>query len=351
MLQRHPKPIKFPTLLPIMRLKGFMRNAAPISCVLGGAVPAFLAGCSGSGLGTTVPAGVAGSTPVKGFTTPSLRQPGGATAFISDYYNSVVYVLNQRAAVTATLTGFTAPGSMTTDKNGNLYVVNHGASNDILELAPPYTSVTKTYSDPDGFAFDVAVDGSGDVAVTNRDGLQRYGIGNVIFYAAGTTTPTGMASSASFPKPYFGAFDKHGTFFFDDLVKGATNVGAIGHDEIGNMSASITSLTTANQIGFPESVHVNTAGDLAIGGASVIYTYAMPTHGNLGSPISTTQLNGSSADFAFANRSHLVLTGNGGGNIVSLFQYPSGGAPLKSVTMPGNAAGEAVLPNGRFILH
>ncbi|HEY2474648.1 MAG TPA: hypothetical protein VGI19_07570 [Candidatus Cybelea sp.] len=333
-----------------------MRIAAPINFALGGAVLALFAGCSGSGLGTTAPASFAGSTPVKGFTTPSLVQTGGATAFISDYYNSVVYVLNERAAVTATLTGFMHPGSMATDKNGNLYVVNHGASNEILELAPPYTSVTKTYSDPDGFALDVAVDGSGDVAVTNRDGTQHYGIGNVIFYSAGSTTPTGMASSTGFPKPYFGAFDKRGTFFFDDRVGGGTNIGAVRHGEIKNMNAPIVPLTMANPIVFPGSVHVSTAGDLAIGdpmsaGGPVIYTYAMPTDGNLGSPISTTPLPGSSADFAFASRSHLVLTNNGGGDIVYLFRYPSGGAPLKNVTMPGNAAGEAVLPNGRFILH
>lgn len=332
-----------------------MKIAVAIRFVLGGAGLAVLAGCSGSGLGTTAPATFAGSAPVRGFTTPGLMQSGGATAFVSDYYNSVVYVLNQRAAVTATLTGFVHPASMATDKNGNLYVVNYGATNEILELAPPYTSVTKTFSDPDGFALDVAVDGSGDVAVTNRDGSQHYEIGNVIFYAAGSTTPTGMASSASFPKPYFGAFDKRGTFFFDDRVGGGTNIGAIRHSQINNMNASIVPLTTSNHIVFPGSVHVSSAGDLAIGDrmsvdGPVIYTYAMPTHGSLGSPLSTTPLSGSSADFAFASRSHVVLTDNGGGNIVYLFGYPSGGSPLKSVTMSGNAAGEAVLPGGKFTL-
>ncbi len=368
-----------------------MRIPSQIGYVLSGsAALAILAGCSGGSTGTTsstlpqttgrngaatqavsrhtlpsasgLPASFAqlvhmGSP--RGFITPALKAPGGAMGFISDYNNSVVYVLNTAGQVTATLTGFASPDGMATDKSGNLYVTNQG-TNSVLVLAPPYTSVTKTLSDPGEIPIGVAVDPSGNVAVTNIF-TTSSGAGNVVFYAAGSTTPTGMASSPTFTSPRFCAFDKRGDLALDDddiYNTGAVNVGAVLHGNVNNMSGKIITLTTSNTIAFPGGVQVSTSGKLAVGDQSSsppsVYTYNPPTGTNLGSPVSTTPLTGTvdPVNFAFAPGSTLLLEADAGANNAGLYSYPAGGSPVKTITIAGSSLpiGAAIVPTEQFTL-
>ncbi len=301
-----------------------------------------------------------GTSPVHGFVTPGLMTPGGATAFVSDYDNNVVYILNKAGTITATLAGFQNPYGMATDKGGDLYVVNQGASN-VLEFAPPYTGAPiATFSDPGEIAIDVAVDNDGNVAVTNTE-TTAAGAGDVVFYSNGSKNPTGKAMGNTFTSPRFCAFDKNGDLVLDDVDifnTKAVNVGAILRGNLTNPNGKIITLTTSNAIVYPGGVQVTPSGNVAVDDQSAsppsIYTYEAPTSRNLGSPISTTVLSGtdSPVTFAFSAEGTLVFTVDAALSTADLFHYPAGGSPIEEAGFPPFATplGVAVVPTEQFTI-
>ncbi len=288
------------------------------------------------------------------------RTPSGGAAFVSDYNNNAVYVLNASGTVTATLTGFTNPEGLATDSAGDLYVANTGAQN-VVELAPPYTGPPlATFNDSGEYPGDVAVDANGNLAVTNLE-TTAGAAGNIVFYRAGSTSPTGSASSPTFTSPRFCAFDKYGDLALDDndqFNTGAVNIGGVVGGINGN--GTIVTLTTNNSITFPGGVQVSSSGQLAVldqigdGSGPAIYTYNAPTTLNLGSPASTTLLanDDDPAGFAFLPGSTLVLTVDAVFDSVLLYDYPAGGSPIKTEGgAPGGAPiGVAIDPTEQFTL-
>ncbi len=234
--------------------------------------------------------------------------PRAPVAFISDAVNNAVYESNASNAICATFSGpFSYPQGLSVDHHGNVYVANTGAG-DIVEFSPTTGQTVNTFSDPGELPSDVAVDGSGNVAVANI-GPTSSGTGNVVFYAAGSTSPTGTASSSNFTSPRFCAFDKQGDLDLDDYESkiGVTNVGVVFRGSIHNMTAAIRPLSGAS-ITFPGGVEVlntsGTYGTLAIldqgsGHGGTIDTYASLVYPNLG-PATPTALMNSSDPIGFA---------------------------------------------------
>ncbi len=284
---------------------------------------------------------------VKGFVSPELDAPGGANLFISDYTDGVVDIYNIAGMLTATLTGFAQPRGLAVDKSGNLYVADTDNFR-VLVYAPPYNGRPTTLQDPNQFLANVAVDGNGNVAVTNL-ATTSAGPGSVSFYAKGTTRPTNIVSSPpTIGEVFFGAFDAKGNLYIDGLDSaGHTTFGIVAG---GIKGAAITPLTTSNTFSFPGGVAVTTQGLIAIDDqvGRTIYTYNPPNAKtrSLGSPVFTTTLAGANdpVTFAFTENNRFAVTADAGNGTAALYRFPAGGSLINRLNFSYQPMGVAINP-------
>ncbi len=276
----------------------------------------------------------------------SRQRPVG---FVSDYFNSIVnvYSFGGSGLLVGRLAGFSGPQGLTTDRAGNLYVADT-LNNRVQVYAPPYNGSPTTLNDPGQYPGDVAVDGSGNIAVTNIYGTGGQQ-GSVSLYAAGATSPTNTLSSTDFGLIYFAAFDSAGNLYLDGLAPaGATRVGEVAG---GISGTAITTLTPANTITYPGGVAMTAQGLIAIDDqkAAAIYSYNPPDPtGSLGSPVSTTPLNNATdpVTFALTAANTFAITVDASQDVVSAYPFPAGGPPTKTAprARPGQPVGVAIIP-------
>ena len=286
---------------------------------------------------------------------PAPCPPKGPFGFISDFSNNVVYELRMTPlAICAILTGppFSNPQGIATDHHGNLYVANTGGNN-VLRYAMPYTGAPFVMQDPGEYPVDVAVDPKGNVAVTNLESTSG-GPGNIALYAVGSSVATGSASSPTFTSPRFAAFNSVGELFLDDVDlfnTGVVNVGAFYPNYV-SFANGIATLTTANSIGFPGGVQINTAHKVAIDDQSggFIYSYNSPSGLNLGSPATTTLATSSDpVGFAFNAGGNHTLSANAVSQAALYNKYPTG-VLVSSLIFGGNSLpiGAGTVPTEQY---
>jgi hypothetical protein len=262
----------------------------------------------------------------------------GNETIVSDGVNNVVSVFNRGGGTTARITaGISAPTGIATDAAEQLYIANTGGGN-VLVYAKPYTSLTLTIPDTVGIPVGVAVSTTGIVAVMN--GGLGTASGNVTFYAKGSTTPCVTVASNAGLYPMTGAFDAAGNLFIlaDHLVKGRDTT-FVGEISGGCSATSVAILRTGNALAQPNALQVRRGSilvmDQPVGNQgpvlanldSVIYTYAPPVNGSLGSPLIVTKLTQGITPTAFAlsangNRVWTVHSGLGAGRIE--YTFPAG---------------------------
>ncbi len=303
----------------------------------------FVVACSAALAAVANPSGAAATRAA----TTARPSPGRAFVFVSAYFTNSVYAYDTAGRLVATLGGFNAPSGLATDASGTLYVADTGNSR-VQVYRPPYNGKPTTLSDgqePE----DVAVDASGNVAVTNYE--TSYGRKATIdFYAKGSTKPTRVISSKSFAYFDFCAFDKAGNLFLDGF--GAT--AEVGEVVGGIRGTSITNLTTGNALAYAGGVGVTKTGLISILDSQrrAIYSYDPPTNGNLGSPIQSTSLSGASnpLGIAFApDNTHVAVADVNLGELL-VYRFPAGGLALAGVTLPGfgRAFGVAIVPTEQY---
>ncbi len=266
------------------------------------------------------------------FAEPDAKSSGNI--IVSDAGANIVDVLTTAGKPVATISAnLSEPQGLATDKTGNLYIANTGAS-DIIVYKSDYKTVSATLSDPGQYPVGVSVSaGSGLVGVTNiitTGGLR----GSVSFYGVGKTTPCNTVYGAGFSRVYFGAFDAHGNYFVDGQnALGATLVGEVSG---GCAAKGIVTLKTSNAITFPGGIEVTPAGTIAIDDQSGpnIYTYSAPTASGLGSPVATTPLTGAGdpVTFAFNAAASDVYTADAVFASAYEYAYPKGGNPIQTIT-------------------
>lgn len=313
----------------------------------------ILGGCA-SAIPSSQPAGSAAAL--------HAAKPSRAVAFLSDWNNDVVYVIDSQGNVT-TLSAIGGPEGLAVDAQHNLYVVNDAYS-EVQIYAPPYNAGFTVLSNAGIRPVGVAVDRNGDVAVTST-GSATSGIGGVAFYAKGSTTPTNViAANSKFAGDFYCAFDAKGNLYLDSRNgSGPFEAGEV----VGGINGkSVTPLTTKNLVQYPGGMQVTSKGQIAIlnqsanGTAATVYTYDPPKHGSLGNPIATTGLISSYDAVAFAlTRQGEIFTGdtyyaanrprsNHQDQIgqAQWFAYPSGGASSKNIRLNYNTTivGAAVNP-------
>lgn len=282
-----------------------------------------------------------------------MNKTGHAVAFLSDWDNDVVDIVDSQGAVTTL--PVTGPEGLALDAKHNLYIVN-AAYSDVLIYAPPYSGSPKTLVDAGVVPIGVAVDGKGDVAVAST-GSSSAGVGAVVFYRDGATKPSSVvAANSKFAGDYYCAFDAAGNLFITS--KNGSGPFEAGEIVGGATGTAVTPLTTKNLLQFPSGIAVTHDGKIAIldqssnNSTATIYTYNPPKHHSLGSPVATTSLAGANDAIAFAltGQGKHVFTGDtffAAGRVRSnhedqigqaqWFDYPSGGAQIQNVRLAYNA--------------
>lgn len=334
---------------------------------------ALLAGCSGGGSQPLTPAaaiqaptsgGLTGDAMAHSFVglshsvlAPGVREvsnplrgggfvgPDAATAVmaVSDAGANTVNLYSATHKLVATLTGFSQPQGLASDKAANLYVANTTASN-ILVYAKGYKGTPKTISDPNQYPAGVAVDGAGNIGVTNIVSTAG-GAGSVTFFSkAGKIGKT--IKNAAFARVYFDGFDDAGNLYIDGSnSSGATVVGEILK---GANGTKISVLKTKNTIAFPGGIQVTTTDGISIGDQTglAIDTYGVPKAGSLGTP-KTTSLSGASdpVTFAYNVTNKDVWTADAGLASANEYKFPAGGSSIASITGFTQPIGVTLLPS------
>jgi hypothetical protein len=250
-----------------------------------------------------------------------------STVAVSDAGADTVDIFNESGTLEATLTGFSEPQGMTSDRAGNIYIADTENAQ-IQVWAPPYSGPPTLIADPGQFPAGVDQRNNGGfLAVTNIIS-QAGGDGSVSLYRNNTMVAT--ISDPGLLEAFFCAFDHAGNLYVDGFNSdGVFTIAEIAHATTGGRTVQY--LTTSNTIGFPGGVEVANNGDIIIDDqtfdAPVIYTYNPPSGGSLGSPIDSTSLAPNGSDpvtFAFKTHNHNLYTADAGNFTSQEFSYPAG---------------------------
>jgi len=248
-----------------------------------------------------------------------------STVAVSDAGTNTVDIYNESGTLEATLTGFSEPQGMTSDRLGNIYIADT-ANGQIQVWAPPYSGPPTLIADPGQYPAGVDQRNNGAFLAVSNIISQAGGAGSISLYRNGSQVAT--ISDPNLQEVFFLGFDHTGNLYFTGFnVDFEVIVGEVANASTGGRTVQY--LTTSNAISFPGAVQVNNDGTIDIGdqsSPSQIYTYNAPSGGSLGSPISTTSL-GSSVDavtFALKVHNHNLYTADAGAASSQEYSFPGG---------------------------
>lgn len=205
-------------------------------------------------------------------------------AFLSDAAMNIVTVFDG-AGKTHTLTGFTEPQGIATDRAGTLYIANTESRN-VEEFVAPYEGTPNaTIAEPNEYPVTVAVSLQGIVAAINicgGSGSQCTSPGSVYFYPNSTaSTPCAIVSAGSkISRLLSGAFDAGGTLYVAGENDYTTS--RIGEVAGGCGATTLSLLKPSDSVTFAAGVQVDRSGNIAIvdsrgfSGSPLLKVYAPP---------------------------------------------------------------------------
>jgi hypothetical protein len=263
-----------------------------------------------------------------------------STVAVSDAGTNTVNIYDESGTLQATLTGFSEPQGMTSDRLGNIYIADT-ANGQIQVWAPPYSGPPTLIADPGQFPAGVDQRNNGGFLAVSNIIDQNGGPGSISLYRNGSMVAT--ITDANLQECFFLGFDHTGNLYFTGFNTAfSVIVGEVAHATTGGRTVQY--LTTSNTISFPGAVQVNNDGTIDIGdqsSPSQIYTYNAPSGGSLGSPISTTFL-GSSVDavtYALKIHNHNLYTADAGNASSQEYSFPGG-------TLENTISGSLSVPIG-----
>jgi hypothetical protein len=254
---------------------------------------------------------------------------GQPLVYVSSVLTNDVYVYSYSTQqLVGTLTGFSTPYGLCSDKKGHVWVVNDGASQ-IVEYAHGGTTPLATLNDsaeyPEGCAVDPK---TGNLAVTNF--YSQSGGGSVAIYAGAKGTAT-LYTDPSIAQYRFCGYDDKGNLFVD----GATGSSAFAFAELPKGSGTFTDITLNRSVEWPGGVQWD-GKYVAVGDtdAGVIYR-AQPS----GKVKATTDLGGSNYVNQFwitgpARKKHhkdTVLAASQDAGVLGYYNYPAGGGATLTI--------------------
>jgi hypothetical protein len=334
-----------------------MRPLKPALGVLG--LVAVLAGCTGTG-GTWQPVAAqpgaqAPHVPVgQSWVLPAARNDN--LLYVSDLLAQVVdiYTYKQGHKLVGQLTGFFNPEGLCVDKAGNVWVTNDTSVgvHQITEYAHGSTTPIQTLNDPDGRANGCSVDPTtGNLAVADFWGPTEQ-IGNVAVWTHASGSPTFYSNPNIFYYYYCG-YDDKGNLFVDGETQGSV----FGLGELPRGGNALSFVPVNETIYLPGGVQWD-GKYLAVGDqvavkhnfTSVIYQFAI--NGSVGTDVGTMVLTGSSQVAQFwlprvaGGPKHpdatKVIGPNQNGKDTLIWDYPTGGNPIQSITGETSPIGATV---------
>jgi hypothetical protein len=301
------------------------------------AFAALLAGCSGASLpGTSAP-----TVPQQASRGHSVRSswmaPQAARSsliYVSSVLTNDVYAYSYSThQLVGTLTGFQTPYGLCSDKSGDVWVANDGASN-MVEYAHGGTSALTTLSDSSEYPEGCAVDPTtGNLAVANFS--STTGNGNVVIYTGAKGTPQAY-SDPSIANYRFCGYDAKGNLFVDGVN---TSLGFV-LAELPKGSSTFKDIAISQTIEWPGGVQWD-GKHIAIGDTDTVTVYQInPTSGSvvgstkLGSANYVDQfwINGSVRTRKEAKRARVLAPSQDAGTL-ALYKYPAGGSSVWSISV------------------
>jgi hypothetical protein len=147
----------------------------------------------------------------KSWVSPDVKRAPRLLFVSDDSYNDVFIFTMPAMQLKGTLTGFSEPQGMCSDKQGNIWVTNTGTSQGLKYSRTG--NLLATVSDPYGYPVGCAVNPSnGDLALT--DIFDFSGAGGVIVYPGGSGSPTRYTNSAQY-EYFFAAYNDDGDLYVD----------------------------------------------------------------------------------------------------------------------------------------
>jgi hypothetical protein len=331
------------------------------------AAAGILAGCSGS-QSSLSPSGPAIGSNVKGAPSPQLLQRLSIAAhpglealhpnrskswispdvlpdrhhhkkkllYISSFYSSEVDIYDYKSLkLKGTLTGFDAPQGECVDKKGDVFVANTDAS-EILEYARGATSPTATLEDSGYYPVGCAIDPkTGDLAVSNIFSTEEED-GNVVIYPKATGSGTAY-TVAGVAEAFFVAYDNDGNLFVDGhpVLFGS----GFAFAELPSGSSSFEAITLNQSIEFPGGVGYDgkyvTVDDQDAD--NTIYQFTIS--GTSGTKEGSSTFSGPEDMLGYSfvpqkyngKQSSTLVGPDGAAESTYIFNYPAGGAAIRSV--------------------
>lgn len=270
--------------------------------------------------------------------------------FIADDGTDDVLIFSMPAmALMGTLTGFSEPQGMCSDKSGNIWITNTGTLQ-IYQYSRTGT-LLNTLSDPSGDPVGCAVNKkNGDLAVTNI--FNNTGDATVEIYANATGTPTAY-NNPSQTENFFDAYDSSGNLYVDGFGNSGFSL-----SELPNGSSTMSTVhLSGGTIYFPGGVNWTPATGLVVGdqecndaGASCLY--AVSVSGSTGTITGSTPLtnsNGGACDVDQITVSPFgkyfaggCITESSAPSTAARWAYPAGGEPTNYSTSVSEPIGAAI---------
>ncbi len=255
----------------------------------------------------------------------------GELLYTTTSENAVHIYTYPQAKLIGSLTGFSELEGLCSDARGDVFVVDQGDGK-IKEFAHGGLKPIATLDDTVGDGVNCASDpSSGDLAVANLRGHYGSGPGNVAIYQGARGKPA-VYSDAKMPFVWFVGYDGQGDLFADgspyqsdgfrlaELAKGTQTFANIGLNKPvkfpGNVQWDGTYMTVGNQ-------------SVESGGYTIYRTQGKKIAG-------TVRLGNLESYGNYLILGKTALLSQDG---LSLFNYPAGGAPIKTFKLAGGPPG------------
>ena len=292
---------------------------------LGVAIGIALAGCAGTGAGTSLPQ------------PPGLQgiKPDGSTGtliYVSEGGTNTVAMLTTAYKPAGKLGGLHDPAGLCADSSGDIWVVQSKQAK-VLEYAHDNHKSIASVNDANAtLPYGCSVDPmTGNLAVTSVNGAKGGG-GAVLVYA-GAKGAAKVYTSSTLAVAFFCAYDANGNLFVDGLDSNYTFV----LQELPAGATALQSVAIKGTIGYPGGIAWDgkylVIGDNAYAGGRSTALDRLTVSGTTANIASTITLNGTCEvqQFAFAAGGTKVEAPDGCINKLFVFAYPAGGKATKTV--------------------
>ena len=254
--------------------------------------------------------------------------------YISDVGTNDVYVYTYPAGnLVGTLTGFSEPQGECTDRKGNVWIADTQKSH-VVEYAHGGTTPIATLLDPGEYPSGCAVDGRGNLAVTNLVATTG-GRGSVAWYAGAKGKPK-IIASPSFAEVFFAGFDRDGNLFVDGWPPNFAQA-ALGEIRHGSDSLVAVPINGAT-IKYPGGVQVH-GNTVDVGDQIDDAVFQIDEDGTV---VGVTPLDGAADCVQGTILRATFVCPDSGNAAVEFFRYPAGGTPKRVTSGLSEPTGSAL---------